>query len=304
MNKKFSKPAKACALSGLALCTLTLLWYVFFALKEQPIPQQEILDSYRFQAPEDIEMTLKDIGEGQFSFSYRSFDGAVVNGRISYPAVEQESYPVLIGISGMGRSYLRWWTDAFKGRPTITRVNEIARAATDKGYVVVAIDARYHGTRKDPNKPLASIMRDLHFFGDKTDYEAMIRDTVLDYRVLIDWIRAQDNLDDNNLNLVGYSMGAQIALLTGGLDVQINRIIAVVPPHLDDKTASVAPKNLASRIAEPSVLLITASDDEFASPEENQRLYSAIASREKEHLIFAGGHILPADYINSLVNRL
>lgn len=304
MNDKLFKTAKACAFAGLTSCFLALLWYTFIALEEQPLPQDQILDSYTFLAPENIEMTLKDIGGGQFSFSYRSFDGAVVNGQISYPAIEQESYPVLIGISAMGRGYQRWWADSFKGRPTVTRVNEIGSRATDKGYVVVAIDARYHGTRKDPSKPLRSIMNDLHFFGDKTDYERMIRNTVLDYRVLIDWIRTQEQLDDSNLNLVGYSMGAQIALLLGGLDAQINRIIAVVPPYLDDKTAAVAPKNLVARIEDPSVLLITASDDEYASHQENQYLFSAIASRKKEHLTFPGSHILPAHYVDSVVDRL
>lgn len=304
MKNTFAKTTKACALFGIALCALTLFWYKFIALKAQPIPQDEILNSYAFEAPENIEMTLTDIGNRQFSFSFRSFDGAVVNGQISYPKTERETYPVLIGISAMGRGYQRWWTDSFKGRPTVTRVNEIARNASDKGYVVVSIDARFHGTRKDPNKPLGAIMRDLHYFGDKTDYEGMIRNTVLDYRVLIDWIRTQEQLDSSNLSLVGYSMGAQIALLLAGLDAQLNRVIAVVPPYLDDKTAAVAPKNLASLIAAPSVLLVTASDDEYASQEENRHLYNAIASKKKEHLTFTGGHILPEHYVDSLVKRL
>ncbi|WP_160151490.1 dienelactone hydrolase family protein [Microbulbifer sp. ALW1] len=304
MNHTPSKLVKASAIACLAICFLALLWYTFFAIKQQPIPQDEILDSYTYQAPEDIKMTLKDIGDRNYSFSYRSFDGAVVNGQISYPSIEQESYPVVIGISAMGRSHQRWWTGSYKGRPTVTRVNEIGRSATEKGYVVVAIDARYHGMRKDPKKTLRSIMNNLHFFGDKTDYEEMVRNTVQDYRVLIDWIRTQKKLDSSNLNLVGYSMGAQIALLIGGLDAEINRVIAVAPPYLDDKTAAVAPKNLASRIVNPEVLLITASDDEFASHKENQHLYTAIASSKKEHLTFKGNHILPGNYIDALVSRL
>ncbi len=304
MDNKLPKTARACVIAGLALCSLPLLWDTFIALKEQPIPQDEIVTSYTFQAPENVGMTLEDIGEGRLSFSYQSFDGAVVNGQISYPPVEKESYPVLIGISAMGRGYQRWWANSFKGRPTVTRVNEIARVATEKGYVVIAIDARYHGTRKDPNRPLRSIMNDLHFFGNKTDYENMIRNTVLDYRVLIDWIRAQKKLDGDNLTLAGYSMGAQVALLIGALDERVTRIIAMVPPHIDDKTAAVAPKNLASLIVDPAVLLITASDDEYASKEENLRLYDVIASGEKEHLTFAGNHILPDNYVDALTDWL
>lgn len=300
MGNRFPKTAKVCLTAGLALSSLTLFWYAFIALKEQPIPQDKIVAAYTFRAPDNIEMALEDIGGGRFSFSYKSFDGAIVNGQISYPPVEKESYPVLIGISAMGRGYQRWWTDSFKGRPTVTRVNEISRLATEKGYAVIAIDARYHGTRKDPHRPLKSIMNDLHFFGEKADYEGMIRNTVLDYRVLIDWLSGQQKLDNDQLTLAGYSMGAQVALLTGALDERVNRIIAIVPPYIDDKTAVVAPKNLASIIRDPSVLLITANDDEYASRENNLHLYEAITSGNKKHLAFEGGHILPASYIDAL----
>lgn len=300
MNKKVKFTARVIFSAGLAIGCFTTFWYTFIALKEQPIARDEILASYAYRTPADIGMSLREIGEGLFEFSYRSYDGALVNGRISYPPVKQEKYPVLVGMAAMGRGYQRWWVDSFKGRPTVTRVNEITERASQKGYVVVAIDARFHGTRKDPNRTLGSIMNNLHFFGDKRDYEAMIRETVLDYRVLMDWIAQQPDLDGNHLTLAGYSMGAQVALLASALDPRVDRVIAMVPPHIDDKTAVVAPKNLAGLIKKTGVLLITADDDEYASKEDNLRLYDAIASEDKKHLAFAGGHILPGDYIDAV----
>ncbi|AOS96741.1 Alpha/beta hydrolase family protein [Microbulbifer aggregans] len=300
MNKKVKFTTRVIFSAGLAIGCLTTFWYTFIALKEQPLAQDEILASYAYRTPADIGMSLREIGEGLFEFSYRSYDGALVNGRISYPPVKQEKYPVLVGMAAMGRGYQRWWVDSFKGRPTVTRVNEITERASQKGYVVVAIDARFHGTRKDPNRTLGSIMNNLHFFGDKRDYEAMIRETVLDYRVLMDWIAQQPDLDGNHLTLAGYSMGAQVALLASALDPRVDRVIAMVPPHIDDKTAVVAPKNLAGLIKKTGVLLITADDDEYASKEDNLRLYDAIASENKKHQAFAGGHILPGDYIDAV----
>lgn len=288
----------------IALVGAFTVWYQFFALKAEPIPQPQIIASYDYEPPADIDMRIEAVGDGKFSLSYRSFDGALVNGQISYPPSQQEKYPVLLGISAMGRGYQRWWTDSFKGRPTVTRVNEITELAADKGYVVISIDARFHGTRKDPNRPLRSIMNDLHFFGDKTDYENMIRKTVLDYRVLLDWISDQPTLDSNRITAVGYSMGAQVGLLLGALDGRVDQLVAMVPPHVDDKTARVAPKNLASLIEEPPVLLVTANDDKYASKADNSALFQAIASENKEHLAFDSGHILPADYVAALALRL
>ncbi|WP_237059417.1 dienelactone hydrolase family protein [Microbulbifer sediminum] len=298
MRLKFSQ--RMILLPGLAIGCLAALWYAFIALKEEPVARDEIVASYAYRAPADIGMSMQETGEGQFEFSYRSFDGALVNGRISYPPVRQEKYPVLVGMAAMGRGYQRWWVDSFKGRPTVTRVNEITELASKKGYVVVAIDARFHGTRKDPNRTLGSIMNDLHYFGNKRDYEAMIRNTVLDYRVLMDWIAQQPDLDGGNLTLAGYSMGAQVALLASALDPRVDRVIAMVPPHIDDKTAVVSPKNLAGLIKKPGVLLITADDDEYASREDNLHLYDAIASKDKQHQAFTGGHILPGDYIEAV----
>jgi dienelactone hydrolase len=290
----------------LSVSTLTgtlLFWYFFIALDTQVMSQQEIIAAYDYE-PENRDLILTEISERKFQFSYTSFDGDVVNGQISYPLKHNESYPVLIGVAAMGRSYVRWWTDSVDGRPTVTSVNKITELADSKGYVVVSIDARYHGTRKDPDLPLGAIMNDLHYFGDRTYYQAMVRDTVLDHRVLLDWIEQQDNLDISQVTIAGYSMGGQISLLLGALDERISTVIAIVPPWIDDKIAMVAPKNLVSLLQDKPVLLITASRDEEASASENEQLFALISSSQKQRHDIAGSHILPAEYVDLLIDWL
>jgi dienelactone hydrolase len=290
-------------LSVSVLTGVFLFWYMFIALDAQAMSQQEIVSAYEYE-PANRDLLLTEIAERTFQFSYTSFDGDIVNGQISYPRQYSESYPVLIGVAAMGRSYVRWWTDSVDGRPTVTNVNKITELADAKGYVVVAIDARYHGTRKDPERPLSAIMNDLRYLGDRTDYQAMIRDTVLDHRVLLDWIEQQDNLDINKVTIAGYSMGAQISLLLGALDERISTVIAIVPPWIDDKIAMVAPKNLVSLLQDKPVLLITASSDEEASGSENAQLFELISSSQKQRHDIAGSHILPAEYVDLLVDWL
>lgn len=280
-----------------------LFWYEFIALEELPIEQSEILKAYDYQPVEDLEMTMTETDPHVFAFTYKSFDGDVVHGQISYPDVESEKYPVLIGVSAMGRSYIRWWVDTFNDNPTVTQANKITNIADLNGYVVVSIDARYHGRRKDPDRSLRSIMNDLHFFGDKNDYEAMIRDTVLDHRVLLDWIGRQGNLDANKIMVAGYSMGGQISLILGSIDARVSNIISIVPPFIDDKTALVAPKNFVSLLGDKSVLLITASDDENASASENNFLFDLLPGANKERIDFDGGHILPEGYVDRLADQ-
>lgn len=281
-----------------------LYWYKFIALKEMPLEQNEILQAYIYQPKERLEMKMTETVRNIFTFSFKTFDGEVVYGQISYPDGKSEQYPVLIGISAMGRSYVRWWVDSFNGNPTVTQVNKIADLADRNGYVVISIDARYHGKRKDPDRTLRSIMNDLHFFGDKSDYEAMIRDTVLDHRVLLDWIERQNNLDMTKIRVAGYSMGGQIALILGSIDGRVSDIISIVPPFVNDKIARVAPKNLVSLLGDKPVLLITADNDENAKEKENDFLFSLMPGANKERIDFEGGHILPQGYVDRLAGKL
>lgn len=288
----------------ISLTVLSFYWYAFVALKEFSIPQEDIIDAYTYEPLSDLEMEVEQIEANKYKFSYKSFDGAVVNGQLSYPSIKSQKYPVFIGVSAMGRGYQRWWVDSFKGRPTVTQVNKITSMANNLGYAVIAIDARYHGTRKDPDRSLRSIMNDLNFFGNKDTYESMIKDTVLDYRVLIDWINQQQIFDNQKIVIGGYSMGGQVALLAASTDHRIERVLSIVPPHLDDKVALVAPKNFVSLLEGREVLLVTANDDENATKKENQILFDSINTSEKLHITFEGDHILPDNYVSSLEDWL
>lgn len=276
------------------------IWYFFISLKELPLPQQFIVDSYDYPAVNTSTFELNELEPNNYKLSFQSFDGSIVNGQISFPSECYSKCPVLIGVSAMGRNYNRWWIDSWKDRPTVTNVNKLGKAALNNGYAVVAIDARYHGSRKDPEKTLRSIMNDLHFFGDKEPYEKMIVNTVKDYRVLIDWLSTNNKIDSERIVMAGYSMGGQISLLAASVDNRISQVVSIVPPSLDDKVAKVAPKNVVPLISAFRLLLVTSDDDENASVAENKVLFDLIPISDKEHLVFEGDHILPVSYVDSV----
>ncbi|NND00262.1 MAG: alpha/beta fold hydrolase [Gammaproteobacteria bacterium] len=292
-------------ISSRLMLVFTLLfagWYYLIALKEQPMELMSILAAYEYQQLSPIDMRMKEMQPGLFEFSYTSFDGQRVIGQIGYPETRSASYPVLLGVPAMGHSYIQWWVDSIDGRPSDTQVDKITELANRKGYVVIAIDPRFHGKREDPARTLRSIMNDLHFFGDKSGYEAMVRDTVIDYCVLLDWIETQPELDASAVVAAGYSMGGQVSLLLGAVDQRINRVISIVPPYLDDKTALVAPKNLVQLFDDKPVLLVTANSDKNATASQNKALFEQIKSKNKRRINFTGGHILPENYVERLAD--
>jgi len=284
------------------LLSLGGIYFLFFTLDTEHLTTQQVVDSYQYSSFKNIDFKLNKLKERLFEFSYTTFDGTRVKGQINYPDVVKDKYPVLIGIHAMGRSYPRWWTGTLKGRPTVTQVNIITDMAIDKGYVVIAIDARYHGSRKVEGKGLHSIMNDLMFFGNKINYVEMINHTVLDHRVLLDWIEQEQQLDIADTHVVGYSMGGQMSLLLAGVDKRISNVLSIVPPYLTDTTASVAPKNIVSLLDDNKVWLVTSDDDEYANEDENLSLFNGITTSNKKHLIFEGNHILPEGYVEDLSN--
>lgn len=235
----------------------------------------------------------------------RSFDGELLHGRIVYPADPAQAsrpFPVLVGLHAMGRSHMRWWHAELNGRPTIEQTHRITQMALQQGYAVVAIDARDHGQRRHPGQPHAAqrAMRDMHWFGRRQAYERMIIDTVRDHRVLLDWLATQPHLDSGRIVAAGYSMGAQGALLLAGLDERVKAVAAMVPPHLGDNVAAVAPIHLAAGLQGKRIWLLTGEEDDHGTSTQSQALFDAIPSADKRHLRFQSGHLLPNDYVERL----
>jgi dienelactone hydrolase len=297
---------------------LGALWWALFALKPYDITPELLAARYAHTsttaapAPVALQLgALERITVGQTAawasdFRMPSFDGAVANGRIVYPAdpaALASPRPVLLGMHAMGRSHGRWSKAEFKGKRTIERTHLLAELALQQGYVVIALDAREHGDRKSADKPLTprKLLRNLHWWGEREPYERLIVDTVKDWRVLLDWVALQPQFDRNNIRAAGYSMGAQMALLLAGTDDRVSAVAAMVPPGLTNRVATVAPLNVAPQLAAARVWLLTADNDDHASADENASLFAALPGAGKQHLRFAGGHLLPADYVERLL---
>ena len=283
------------------------IWYAIWGLHPYQVDQQEIQASYTYQGNADkpMNMQLEQLSATTFAFTYQSFDGAIVNGRMAYPDTytKAHSMPVMLGVHAMGRSENRWWMDSFKERPTLEQTDKLAKQALANGYAVIAIDSRNHGKRKNLDYNIIEVMRDLHWWGKREPYEQMVIDTVKDYRVLLDWVEKQAQFDQANTTVAGYSMGGQVSILLAGVDERIERVLSIVPPYLDDKVAIVAPKNFTHNLAHLDKLwLVSANDDEHASESENAALYANIATANKKHVQFDGGHVLPQGYYQQLEN--
>lgn len=288
-------------LAGLALLfSVAACYYLFIAkLPVEQLSPKQISAKYQYHSSFSNFRITDELLESR-EFTFTAYDGEKVFGQIMLPSIKRHKYPVLIGIHAMGRSYPRWFKSSLKGRPTVTSVNKITEHALNKGYAVIAIDARFHGKRKLEDKPLRKIWNNLNFFGDKTDYENMIVKTVIDNRTLLDWVETQDYLNAQDVSVAGYSMGGQASLILAAVDKRIDDVIAIVPPFVNNTVAAVSPYNFAHRIDNGRVLFIYGEKDDVASLEENNMVFDAISTSDKKLLGYNADHILPEHYVDAI----
>jgi hypothetical protein len=305
----FNRKFKITLSIALLFCALIpLIWWQFISLKPYTLSQSELQKVYQQHADFVPTLTLTELTPRQYKITFTSYDGEYVEGRLELPKkivledwrvkTMNEVTPIFIGVSAMGRNYLRWWQDSFKGRDTVTQVNDIGAMALASNHVLVSIDARLHGTRKKPDMPLSKVMNSMDFWGERSHYEGMVINTVLDYKHLLNALEELFGLSD--VTLAGYSMGGQVSLLLAATDPRVRSVLSIVPPNMDNKVARVAPINFVENIKDQKVWLLSANNDGYAGERQNQLLFKGIQSSNKHHITFNSGHILPEGYTEQL----
>lgn len=196
--------------------------------------------------------------------------------------------PVAVLVHGLTRSKEDWLVDA---RPTFG--GAFTEALRSAGYRVYLLDARLHGARAvEGDKPYERVKRSKA--GDTGPYRAMVAGTMEDARAVL--AHALEGERPPRVLLGGYSMGAQVALLLAAREPRVTHLVTMVPPHIDPALEEVAPVRAVSRIQQ-RWLLLTARRDNFATPEQNEALFTAAPSQHKAHHTFDSGHALPRDYL-------
>lgn len=212
-------------------------------------------------------------------------DGDRITGFLFHKHGTGDEAPIAILMHGLGQSSMTWlaYDQAF-------HVDVVTRDLIDRGYRVFALDARAHGPRANEISPLDRLKGARS--GDPGPYRAMISQTVADYVQLLDYIDRRFGKPDRVL-AIGYSMGAQTAILLSAQDDRVSHIATMVPPAVRN-VLEVAPIAFADRV-KAKWLLITASKDQFSTPEQNAELVK-VAGPNLTRVEFESDHRLPSDY--------
>jgi pimeloyl-ACP methyl ester carboxylesterase len=175
-------------------------------------------------------------------------DGLVLRG-LFYPGPEKAAGVLLLHMLGGNKE--DW--------------GSLAAALQAAGLAVLAMDMRGHGAS-----------------GGEPDWTAAQDDV----RAMLDFLRAQPNVDPERVALVGASIGANLAL-TGCADHEACRTVVLLSPGLDYH--GVTTEDEMPRLGERPVLLVASEDDSYSA--QTARTLDGLAQGEHELEMYeSAGH--------------
>jgi len=163
--------------------------------------------------------------------------------------------------------------------------NADARHLADRGYVVLVLN--YH-------EKVGSIYT--FFAATRVRRWKKYRITV---KNAIDYLKSLPNVQSNEIGIIGFSMGAALALSTAGNIENVNAVVIYYGSQPESKRTvknigngnplNVAPANYLARL--PPVLILHGSDDTVVKAEESKTLFDRLKKMGK----IAELHIYPGE---------
>ena len=219
-------------------------------------------------------------GPGRHEVSLPGF-GVTLGGILFRPASTSKLLPAIIVLHGWARP----------GVPGAPRVEATARRLSEQGYVALALSLRG--------------------WPPSAGWDDCGRQQPDDVAKAADWLATLPGVDADSIGVLGFSLGGQVALLSGARSRRIKAIVAYFPitdiqlwgdtttnagirnfyvPLVCDTAHGNSPVHVAAQIHAP-VLLIHGDRDTEVPTEQSLRMRDALqnANRSVELLIISGG---------------
>jgi dienelactone hydrolase len=104
----------------------------------------------------------------------------------------------------------------------------LLRELADRGFVAVAIDARYHGERAGTDDSIADYTGAMLTAYRTRRGHPYMYDTVWDAMRLVDYLDTRPDVDNNRIGLMGISKGGTETYLTAAVDTRIAVAVPVI----------------------------------------------------------------------------
>lgn len=224
---------------------------------------------------------------------------------LALPRNTAAPYPAVILVHGSG------------GSKSTSYIVAASEALTRCGYATIAIDTQYHGDRRVPGRS-----GEIHMPDSYTMRDAWVQ-SVVDIRRTVDYLESRKDIDPARLGYLGFSQGAMLGAIFGGIDRRVGVFCLAVPgggflniirhisryPILRDHWPSVTtpalmakverianitdPAHYVAGISPRPLLILVAKYDEIIPPEGSQAIVNAVSNDPNLQVAqIPSGHVL------------
>ena len=139
--------------------------------------------------------------------------------------------------------------------------------------MIFAMDMPLHGDRLAENEfenPRNLIEKEL-----RQRYRELFIQAIQENRRGLDYLMARGDIDSTRVGILGYGLGASMALCMAVLDPRVKAGVAAAAPTEPDQLSVRAIQNYAGRLRDQPFLLQTGTFDPWTTPEATKQLLRA-----------------------------
>ena len=137
---------------------------------------------------------------------FLTFDLVKLKASFEMPQGVPAPIPAILLLHGYGENRRVW--------------EEFRKQLLERGWAVMSLDLRGHGN---------SLIKNQRPVQPSPDWRANPREFPLDIDPALDWLKKQPRLNSNKIAIVGYDVGANLALISSGKFREVRTIVAINP---------------------------------------------------------------------------
>ena len=209
--------------------------------------------------------------------------GGRVPSALALPKRGNRPFPLVLFLHGLGNDRGRWWREDRSPLPT---------GLLEQGIAVVAIDLQFHGERavdNDYQSPVYLTLGNSLFVRNRD----MVIQSAIDSRRALVYLRQRQEVDSTRLGVMGYSLGAMIALQLSALEPDLRTVVVSAVPT-GEQPLPIDHFQFAARSRIPTLLQFGRTDW-LSSPQDAGTLLKLLQGKGNKLAVYQSGHQLPPD---------
>jgi pimeloyl-ACP methyl ester carboxylesterase len=164
--------------------------------------------------------------------TFKTFDLVELHASFDLPSGVPAPIPSVLLLHGYGEDRSAW--------------KDFAKQLLDRGFAVMALDLRGHGDSRIKNqRPIQA----------SPDWRTNLHEFPVDLDPALDWLKSRPRVDNGKIVVIGFDVGANLALIASGRFPEVRTVVAI-KPNLNESLALAG----SAQDFQPRSTLIVAAD--------------------------------------------